>query len=94
MAGLALSLATTAGADQLQFQVSDASGTTYAAFATVHVTDSQSVERFVGDADRYGRVLIQHAPGSYRAVVIVRGTTKTTELQLTGDRQLRVITLN
>jgi hypothetical protein len=86
---------TTAGqADQLQFQVSDGSGTSFAAFATVHVFNSQNVEQFVGDADRFGRIVVNIAPGTYRAVMIVRGTTKSTELRLSGEQGLRVITLN
>lgn len=94
LVGILVSLANVAEADQLQFKIQVDGGTTYASFANVRLLDAQNLEKFRGDADRYGRIETNIAPGNYRAIVVVRGQTKTTNVSLTGGSNLRAVTLN
>jgi hypothetical protein len=86
--------ANVADADQLQFKIRISDGTTYASFANVRLIDGKNVEQFRGDTDRYGRIEANIAQGNYRAVVVVRGQTKATSVNLRGGRNLQVVTLN
>jgi hypothetical protein len=92
--GALVSLSNVAGADQLQFRIQINSGMTYASFANVRLLNAQNVEQFRGDADRYGRIEANVAPGDYRALVVVRGQTKSKSVRLTGTSNLQVVTLN
>ena len=89
-----LSLVNVAEADQLQFRIQVNGGATDASFANVRLLNAQNVEQFKGDADRYGRIEARIAPGNYRAVVSVRGQTKTGTVNLTGGGNLQIVTLH
>jgi len=92
--GVLFCLASTADADQVQFKILVNGRATYASFANVQVLNPRNIEQFRGDTDRYGRIRLDIPPGDYRAVVAVRGTTKTANLKLTGETKLRVVVLN
>jgi uncharacterized protein YqiB (DUF1249 family) len=83
--------ASQAFADFFQFVYKEGKNEWYVSVSTVIVYDNNNKKLFSGNTDRYGRLKISLAKGTYRCVITYNQKTYTTNLTIDQSNNLKKI---